>query len=341
MNHHRTIIVFALAAWSILAFIPTPHGHEATGAELRLMTFNVKGDRAGLDPDRSWVFIDLTDPTNPVEGPGRRDRAISVIDSYAPDILSVQELKLNQRSDLMNAFPNLSYYGQGRQGGTNDDANGIFYREDRFDLLDQGDFWLSETPEVPGTSFFGNGSDDHNPRMATWAKLRDHEADRSYFVLSTHWSLDFLARRDSATLIQDRLASLSGNLPIILLGDLNATQNSLAYQTLRGLRDPNDLLLADSFIEGGGSDGRTFHNWFGGSSGTRIDHIFHSPEAFEATDSAIVRTSFPGGRYPSDHYPVTVTLRVIPEPSSMLLIGIGLLIGAGRRDARQRRNEFA
>lgn len=315
--------------------------NQVQSAELRLMTFNVKGDAAELfdlfEAARSWRYFDISDPTNPLEGPGRRDRAISVIEDFGPDILSVQELKTNQKADLLGAFPGMSFYGQGRRGGELDDANGIFFRSSRFDLVDQGDFWLSENPETPGTSFFGNGTDDHNPRMATWVKLHDQNNGQTYFVLSTHWSLDHTAREQSAELIQSRLPTLAGDLPILLLGDLNTTQTSLAYRTLRGIDDPNAVVLADSFTDAGGSNGRTFHNWNGGTSGSRIDHLFHSPDDFTATTAGIVRDTFENGYYPSDHYPVFATLTVIPEPTGTVAIVTALCLFASSRPNRSRR----
>lgn len=300
-------------------------------SELRLMTFNIKGDAATLfdigNREKSWKFFDLSDPFNPIEGPHRRDRAISVIRQFGPDILGVQELKNNQRNDLSDAFPEFGFYGQGREGGNSGDRNGIYYRTSRFDLIDQGDFWLSETPTVPGTTFQGFGGDLGNPRMATWVKLFDQQTDKTYFVLNTHWSLDSLARRQSAALIQEMLPGLAGNLPILLLGDLNATRHRSEYATLRGLDDPGDVPLDDSFVDGGGVDGRSFHNFNGGVSGSRIDHILHTSQDFEGLDASIVRTTFDNGLFPSDHYPVTVTLLVVPEPSArrMAEVFIGLL----------------
>ena len=320
----KQVVVYL--AWAMV-LLP---GVTTHASELRLMTFNVKGDAAMLfdvfNRERSWRFIDVIDAQNSIEGPNRRDRAISVIDTFGPDILSVQELKINQRNDLSNAFPGLAFYGQGREGGTSGDANGIYYRSSRFNLVDQGDFWLSETPEVPGTTFQGFGSDTGNPRMATWVKLFDKETSKTYFVLSTHWSLDSQARRNSARLIQDMLPTLSDGLPTLLLGDLNTTQFSSAYGTLRGMDGTGDVQLADSFIDAGGINGRSFHNWNGGISGSPIDHVFHSPGDFEATSAEIVRTTFDGGLFPSDHYPVTVTLNVVPEPSTLQLAGIFLVV---------------
>jgi endonuclease/exonuclease/phosphatase family metal-dependent hydrolase len=327
------------AATTLLLSLASASGARA--AELRLMTFNVKGDAAGLldvfNREKSWYFIDLTDLQNPVFGPHRRDRAVATINAFGPDILSVQELKNNQRDDLLAAMPELSYYGEGRRGGELDDSNGIFYRTSRFDRVDQGSFWLSATPAVPGTTFVGGGTDTGNPRMATWVKLYDHESGQTYFVMSTHWSLDTTARNQSAQLIQNMLPALAGELPILLLGDFNATRSSTAVRTLQGLTNPANVQLTASFVEGGGIDGRTFHDWAGGISGSPIDHIFHSPGAFVAKSASIVRTTYDGGLYPSDHYPVTVTLRVLPEPTTLVLCmgGLaGLLVWSSWRKGR-------
>jgi endonuclease/exonuclease/phosphatase family metal-dependent hydrolase len=174
--------------------------------------------------------------------------------------------------------------------------------------------------------------------MASWIKLFDRFNDETYFVMSTHWSLDSLARRQSAQLIQSQLPSLAGNLPILMIGDLNASQNSTEYRTLRDLTTTTGVDLADAFTSAGGIDGRTFHNYSGGVSGTRIDHILYTAvpnSPFTPLSASILRTTYDNGLYPSDHYPVTVRFSVpIPEAGSfalLLLPAIGTLMLFGMR----------
>ncbi|MBX9790698.1 MAG: endonuclease/exonuclease/phosphatase family protein [Pirellulales bacterium] len=331
------------APFLVAVIIATCHFVYSTNAPaaqvaLNLMTFNIKGDGGSFGErlgENAWYPLFGN-------GPARRERALAVIGEYGPDLLSVQELKDNQLADLLGStqLAGYEYYGVGRETGTTGDRNGVFYRSSRFTRLDQGDFWLSSTPDVPGTVFAGNGSDTGNPRMATWLKLYDNQSHGTYFVLSTHWSLDSLARRQGATLIRSQIEQLAGGLPIVVMGDLNSTQSSSEYGTLIGKSSPTGFQLTSAYRDvfpTTGSQERTFHDWTGATSGSSIDHIFYSTgSVFDAVAANIVHTSY-NGKYPSDHFPVTVNLlvTVVPEPSSivMALLGtalIGLAIARGR-----------
>ena len=335
-------IRFLLAVAFVVRCIGGPADGLAAQVSLNLMTFNIKGDGGSLAERtgaNSWY---------PLFGNGaaRKERALSVIGTYGPDLLSVQELKENQLADLLGsaALAGYAYYGAGRETGTTGDSNGVFYRTSRFTRLDQGDFWLSSTPDVPGTVFPGNGSDTGNPRMATWMKLYDNQSKATYFVLSTHWSLDSLARQQGASLIRTQIEKLAGDLPIIALGDLNSTQTSTEYRRLSGALNPSGFQLTNAYRDvyptSSGQE-RTFHDWTGNTSGSSIDHIFYSTGSiFDAVSANIVHTSF-AGKYPSDHFPVTANLlvTVVPEPASVVMLATGLSAivfwrGHNRRRAR-------
>ena len=331
-----------LAVALVAACFGGPAVSQAAQVSLNVMTFNIKGDGGSLGERtsaNSWY---------PLIGNGaaRKERALSVIGTYDPDLMSVQELKENQLADLLGstALAGYAYYGAGRETGTTGDSNGVFYRTSRFTRLDQGDFWLSSTPDVPGTVFPGNGSDTGNPRMATWMKLYDNQSKATYFVLSTHWSLDSLARQQGASLIRTQIEQLAGDLPIIALGDLNSTQTSTEYRRLSGALNPSGFQLTNAYRDvyptSSGQE-RTFHDWTGNTSGSSIDHIFYSTGSiFDAVSANIVHTSF-AGKYPSDHFPVTANLlvTVVPEPASVVMLATGLSAivfwrGHNRRRAR-------
>lgn len=314
----QTTILRRLAVALSLAFfvIVAPRGADGAPApvDIKIMSFNIKGDDGNIANRLSgngWYTLFS-------ESGGRRDRAISVVNTYAPDLLGVEEMKQNQLADLSaaSALLGFGYYGQGRDGGDNGDRNGIFYRASRFTPLAEGDFWLSSTPTVPGTTFTGGGSDTGNPRMATWMKLYDNQADRAYFVLNTHWSLDTSARNSSANLIRDQINQLRGDLPLVVLGDFNTNLSSTALRTLTGASVPGGFQLADAYrkvFPSVGPNEATFHDFTGNQSGSSIDHILYSADVFTATAANIVHTSF-SGKYPSDHFPVTATLQVVPLP---------------------------
>lgn len=304
---------------------------------LRTMTFNVR--YAGTVDDQlsgnGWFN---SDPSA-----SRAQRAVQVIRDYGPDILGTQEaLSFQIQSlpgqDLASGLADYGFYGVGRENGVaQGEYAAIFYRSDRFTRVDAGTFWLSPTPDVPSI-YPGAGT----IRIASWVKLDDHLSGQQIFVLNTHLdNVSNTANLFAANLIRDRLPALAGNAPIVLTGDMNSTETSGVVQTLLGLNDPGEFQLGDAFREvypAVGFDERTYHAYAGGTSGSRIDFILHSEELTPIAAS-IIRTTY-GGRYPSDHYPVTAdfTLVAVPEPGSAgLLLAGGMLVWAAlgtRRSAR-------
>jgi endonuclease/exonuclease/phosphatase family metal-dependent hydrolase len=129
-------------------------------------------------------------------------------------------------------------------------------------------------------------------------------------------------------LIQSKLQELSRGLPILVMGDFNDSETSPALLSLTAPVAPDATSLMDpyrqlhpvrTFTESTGSA------FSGLTIGSRIDFILSTPE-FTPETAAIVRTSY-AGNWPSDHYPVTVTFDVatVPEPSTLLLAGVGVL----------------
>jgi endonuclease/exonuclease/phosphatase family metal-dependent hydrolase len=280
---------------------------SAEPMELKVMSFNIRYSRAGQSEaasENNW---------NDAKYP-RRERTIRVIRENVPDILGVQEARHPQIEDLQAALPELDFYGIGRDDGkTEGEYSGIFYRKERFTRLDAGSFWLSATPEKPGTTFFT--APDAVPRIASWVRLADNKSGREILVLNTHWDhISGPAREQSARLVRTRLADLAEGLPAIVMGDLNAPEDSKAVTELVGAQDAAGRRLLDSFRalhpERTGEES-TFSNWNGRTAGSRIDFILHTGE-FTPTAASIIRTSY-DGRWPSDHYSVTATLRFNAE----------------------------
>jgi endonuclease/exonuclease/phosphatase family metal-dependent hydrolase len=231
-----------------------------------------------------------------------------------PHVLGVQEARHLQIKDLEAALPEFEFYGIGRDDGkTGGEFSGIFYNKDRFAQIDAGSFWLSATPEEPGTSFYT--APNAVPRIASWVRLLDRPSRREIFVLNMHWDhIDAPARRQSARLVRQRLDDLAEGLPAIVMGDLNAGENSAEVKALRGEEGTVGRRLADSYrslYPERKPDEGTYNNWEGRTEGPRIDFILHTEE-FKPTAAAIVRTHY-DGRWPSDHYPVTATLRIEPN----------------------------
>lgn len=260
-----------------------------------VMSFNLRGDFDGgvaTDKPTGWLRKD---------GDHRRELVLRLASEANADLLGVQEAYRNQVNELDTALPGHALVGVGRDDGAEAGEHScLYYRTDRFELVDAGTFWLSKTPDKPST-YPGAAC----PRIATWAVLRDKEADnREFLVLNTHWDhVSAEARLYSAELIRERLA---GNLAVIVMGDLNVTEEQEPITTLLG---DGPQRLIDSYREvhaERGDNERSFHDFQGGEEGSRIDYIVHT-DGLRATDAEILRTSY-DGRYPSDHYPVTATL---------------------------------
>ena len=99
------------------------------------------------------------------------------------DLLGMQEVLAHQLNDLKERLPEYRAIGAGREDGKEKgEYSAIMYRADRFEAIDSGWFWLSETPEVAGSK----GWDGACERMATWAILKEKKTGREFFFINTH-----------------------------------------------------------------------------------------------------------------------------------------------------------
>lgn len=290
----------------------------ATDVPLKVLSMNVLQDAGAPSGSNSnaWNFTG---------GPSRRERAVRVIVDEAPDIAGIQEVETNQVADLTgtNGPPGYAWFGAGRVDGLSAGQHElILYRADRFLRRETGVFWLSETPDVPNSKYPGAAL----TRIAVWARLLDRWSGRPCLVFSTHWDYaSAAARLYSAQLIRSRIAELASNSWVVITGDLNMQPTDPAYGALRGTNDLQSLQLRDAYrqvypVEQ--SNELTSHNFTGNTAGKRIDYIFHTDE-FTASAAAIVHTSYDGGLYPSDHYPVTATLHAQALPPALLSAATG------------------
>jgi len=265
--------------------------------DIRVASFNIRFDNGG--PASQTATNGWLNGSEP-----RRDMVIALVQEIDPDLLGVQEALANQVDDLVAAFPEFRFVGVGRDDGVRaGEFAGIFYRPDRFELLQQGYFWLSTTPEIPGTVFENSGS----IRMATWIIVRDIASNREVFVLNTHWdNQDQTSRELSALLIRERLGSLGAGRPTIMTGDLNANESNVAVQALLAAEPADTPRLIDGFrqvVPESQGDELTFHNFTGGTTGERIDYVLHTDPFL--TDAATIHRNDFSARFPSDHYPVS------------------------------------
>lgn len=241
----------------------------------------------------------------------RREFVAQQITKNTPDVVGLQEVLAEQGADLRQQLPQYDYIGNGRNDNALDgEASPILFRRSRFDLHESGQFWLSETPNVVGAC----GWDATYPRIATWVRLSDRLTHHTFLCINTHWDhLGVQARLESARLILNWIASHAANLPIVVLGDFNSTDTQKPYRILTGGPEPSLLDTHRVTNPHPSLNEGTFHDFTGDCNGQRIDWILCS-RCWGIHATQVDRTHF-NGRYPSDHFPITATLTLQPQPS--------------------------
>lgn len=226
------------------------------------------------------------------------------IERFAPDLVGTQEGLYHQLKDLAADLPDYAWIGAGRDGGSRGEFMAIFYRTARFEPLEYDHFWLSDTPNVIGSSTWGNTC----RRMVTWVRFRDKRTSIEFYFLNTHLDHEVqLAREKGADLIRTRVESLHTSLPVILVGDFNAAAGAnKAYEILVGPDAFQDLWLDARERRNDGIN--TFHGFTGPKQGgVRIDWILG--RGIAEVIAAETVTFVQNGQYPSDHFPVVAWLR--------------------------------
>ncbi len=259
-------------------------------SSVRVMTYNIRMDTVN-DGINQWNL--------------RKNRVFRLIQQYQPDLIGVQEALPHQLADLHAAFPSFGWYGVGRDDGKDKgEFSAIFYRLSLFELRDQGTFWLSETPDMPGSK----GWDAALPRVCSWVKLKDRRNNQRVCHFNTH--LDHagqIARTQSAHLILARIQAIAGPMiPTILTGDFNVDPQSDAYRTIITNTFFRDAKYAtQSPHSGPHGTWSTFDVRHG--IGKRIDYIFISSQHFKVLQHGHLTYS-ENLYYPSDHLPVLADL---------------------------------
>jgi endonuclease/exonuclease/phosphatase family metal-dependent hydrolase len=268
---------------SMLALLLCAGGPALAQAPLKVMSFNIRYANES-DGANAWSK--------------RREVAAAMLEKAAPDLFGTQELLKLQGDFLVGRLKNYAWFGVGRRGGGEDEHMGIFYRTDRLKLIESGNFWLSDTPDVPGSITWGHPL----PRMVTWGLFETRAGGRRFYAFNTHLPYraeDEGARTKGAELILKRIEAMAGDLPVVLTGDFNTIPGSEAYRTL-------NTRLQDAWVSTPKREGpaETFHN-FTGKADKRIDWIF--TRGFAAKRVRTI-TDHQGAVQTSDHFPVMAEL---------------------------------
>lgn len=256
---------------------------------LRAMSFNIRYDNPD-DGDNRWQL--------------RKDKVAALIHHHEPLIIGMQEALLTQIQDLEAALPEYAWIGKGRDDGeTSGEFMPIFFHTGTFLLEKEGHFWLSDTPDQPGS----RGWDAACNRMVTWGRFVDLRARQAFYVFNTHFDhKGTRAQLESAKLLLERIPEIvEDESPVLLMGDLNVTPDSEAYQLLEGAEWLMDTRLTSQRPAYGPDS-----TWSGfeqaGIDNKRIDYIFVNA-GWRVHGQSHLSDSW-SGRFPSDHLPVLAVL---------------------------------
>lgn len=219
--------------------------------------------------------------------PQRVSVICDMINFEQPDIFGTQEAKIGQVRDMLRLLDGYDYIGVAREDGKEDgEHSAIFFKKDYLQLLDHGDFWLSETPDRPGL-----GWDAACVRICTWGKFRDKRTKMKFYYFNLHMDhVGVVARREGAKLVVKKIQELTdGKTPVILTGDFNVDQNDEIYTifTNSGLLNDSYAVAKQRFCENG-----TFNAFKPDlKTQSRIDHIFLSPK-FEVNHYGVLTNCY-------------------------------------------------
>lgn len=259
--------------------------------DLTIMTYNIRYDNPG-DSINAWKF--------------RKDKLCNLVRQKDPDLLGVQEALENQVKDIDSLLPGYGHVGVGRDDGkTKGEYSAIFYKKSTFNFLENGTFWLSQTPEVPGSM----GWDAACTRIVTWIKLENKYSGAITYHFNTHFDhMGKLARKKSALLLMKKIKEIASENPVIVTGDFNCTLSSKPMRMLtKGKLELKDSRSSAPVIKGPDYSYSTFY--VNGKHEEVIDHILTND--FFVTKSYQIADDNHEGRYFSDHLPVIVKISQI------------------------------
>lgn len=274
----RSLIVAAISAILFFSCVP------ADDPAIDVMSFNIRLDTQHDGPN-AW--------------PHRAGMVAGFVNDQIPDLLGMQEVLWHQYLYLDSALIGYGSVAAGRDDGLREgEACPVFYRLGRFDRLDRGTFWLSATPDVPGSVGWGAAL----TRVATWVRLYDKVKLDTLMFMNTHFDhVSDSARVMSSGVLLGRLKELAGNNDFIITGDFNARPGSLAIE-----RMTEEGYAVDSFILSEtppSGESYTFNGFKEEPGEGRIDYIFVR-EGMKVLSHKTHRV-IEEGIFISDHWPVT------------------------------------
>ncbi len=267
--------------------------------------------------------------------PTRKAKVFEMITDYSMDVCGLEEVTATMANDIVNTLTDYTYIGYGRDNGklqgegAGGEQTGLIFKTDRFELMDQGRFFLSNTPDKVSKLSGANFN-----RMVAWVKLKDKEFGGEFFFFSTHFDNDYDAkhvnvRSQQADIAIAKVPEIAGDLPYFFVGDFNCETSEVAYEKLSTAFDDaylkmgadalggyvcNEKQLANSKIAPKcACEGNTYTGLYSSSDNwpKRIDLVLFDDA--KATVSYYNADNNNKGltMYPSDHLPIITKMSII------------------------------
>jgi endonuclease/exonuclease/phosphatase family metal-dependent hydrolase len=258
--------------------------------QIKVMSYNIRLDVAS-DGDNRWD--------------ARKDKVAALMNYYEADFIGGQEVQHHQLQYLLTQLKRYSYIGVGRDDGKEaGEYSCIFYNKEKFQLIRQSTFWLSQTPD--SVSFGWNAA---CRRVCTYGLFQDKQTKKMLWVFNTHFDhMGDTARLESAKLITAKINGLTKaeKYPVVLTGDFNSKPTEAPamymaehFKNARNASQEKPYGPADTW--------EAFE--FTKKPDGCIDYIFLSENSVWVKKFATLTDSY-DMKYPSDHFPILATLEL-------------------------------
>ncbi|MBQ6823203.1 MAG: endonuclease/exonuclease/phosphatase family protein [Clostridia bacterium] len=220
----------------------------------------------------------------------RAPRVKALIEKYDPDLIGFQEVVPRWMEHIPADYTDTyELFHKYRDEVTDIEGCSMLWKKDKFECLDKGYFWYSETPDIPSKGWCTWG----HYRMCMWAKLKNLENGTVFHFFNTHFGFGDQCHVDSVRLIREHIRHL-GAKAVVLTGDFNMTQDRVGYREItKFLSDANKLTANDISV--------TCHGYNPDRTGIPIDFVFVTPDTMKPTYYHKMDERF-DGKFPSDHY---------------------------------------
>lgn len=288
-----SLLLAFIILWGAVIYVYYPHyiknkkeikiADNINTDEIKIMSYNIRCHAPDDFGRKNWFY--------------RADLVVDTIEKAQPGIIGFQEVNSWQYDYLCESMPvydsiityrdNIPVYSEGCP---------VFYRTDLYTLVDKGSFWLSETPEVMSKDW---GAACY--RICSYAILKDKATEKEFVVFNTH--LDHIsdeARINGIQVVLDKIKAF-GSIPAILMGDLNAEEDSETYKSV------TEFFYDSKYQTENTMTSCTYQDWGEQLDRNCIDYIMISKGDFEVESYKVITDTY-DGIYTSDHFPLTATL---------------------------------